>query len=122
MFSFYRIAEQKIQEAIKKGDFDNIPGKGKPLHLDDDIRVPEDLRLVYKILKNASCLPPELQVKKEIIALEELLTDLPDGKEKYRAMKRLNFLVTKLNMMRKVPINLEENQRYYPKLVEKLEK
>ncbi|MEV2466904.1 DUF1992 domain-containing protein [Paenibacillus larvae] len=48
---FSMIAEQKIQEAIQKGEMDNLPGQGKPLVLENWSSVPEDLRLAYKILK-----------------------------------------------------------------------
>lgn len=55
------IAERKIAEAIANGDFDDLPGSGKPLELDDDSLVPEELRLAYRILKNAGFVPPEIE-------------------------------------------------------------
>jgi hypothetical protein len=115
-----RIIENIIREAIEKGEFDNLPGKGKPLVFEDDSHVPEDLRLAYKILKNADCIPPELQLKKDIRAAQDLLSGLTDEKEKYRQMKKLNFLVMKLNTIQKRPVNLEENQIYYEKLLDKM--
>jgi hypothetical protein len=115
-----RIAEERILEAQRRGDFDNLPGLGKPLQLDDDSHVPEDLRLAYKVLKNADCLPPELELKKEILTTEQMLGRITDEGEKYKQLKRLNFLVMKLNMMRNVPVSWEENQRYIDKIVEKL--
>jgi hypothetical protein len=114
------IAERKIQEAIRNGELDNLPGKGKPLVLEDDSGVPEDLRLAYKILKNADCLPPEMQLKKEIVTLREMLSSLEDVEEKYRLMRRLNFQIMKLNMMRRVSPLLEEDQVYYQKIVQKM--
>ncbi|HIC92174.1 MAG TPA: DUF1992 domain-containing protein [Syntrophaceae bacterium] len=116
---FQKIAEQRIRQAIEDGEFDNLPGKGQPLQLEDDGHIPEDIRIPYKILKNANCLPPELEIKKEILRLEDMLANMPDEKEKYLQMKRLNFLIMKLNMLRKVPIDLEEKQRYYERLVQK---
>jgi hypothetical protein len=116
------IAERKIQEAQQKGEFDNLPGKGKPLQLDDDSQVPEELRLAYKILKNADCLPPELELKKDIIRMEEMLRGVKDVQEKYRLMKKLNFQIMKLNMMRRVSPLLEEDQIYYDKVAEQLSK
>jgi hypothetical protein len=117
---FGRIAEERILEAQRRGDFDNLPGHGKPLQLEDDSHVPEDLRLAYKVLKNADCLPPELELKKEILTTEQMLGRITDEGEKYKQLKRLNFLVMKLNMLRKVPVSWEENQRYLDKIVEKL--
>jgi len=49
--------EERIQKAQQEGVFDNLSGKGKPLNLDDDSTIPEDLRLVFKVLKNTHCLP-----------------------------------------------------------------
>ncbi len=67
------LAEEKIKAAIKKGDFDNLPGKGKPLQLEDLSQVPEELRTSYKIMKNAGMLPEEMQIKKEMVTLEDLI-------------------------------------------------
>ncbi|MDR3589422.1 MAG: DUF1992 domain-containing protein [Negativicutes bacterium] len=79
--SIAKIAEQKIREAIENGELDNLPGKGKPLKLDDMREVPPELRLEYKVLKNAGLLPEEVTVKKEITALEELLQNCRDTDE-----------------------------------------
>ncbi|MFH0787052.1 MAG: DnaJ family domain-containing protein [Pseudomonadota bacterium] len=114
------IAERKIQEAIRNGELDNLPGKGQPLQLDDDSHIPEELRLAYKILKNADCLPPELELKKEIVVLRDLLRGMEDLEEKYRLMKRLNFQIMKLNTMRRVSPLLEENQVYFEKVLGQL--
>ena|SRR5579871_800393 len=63
-----KIAEQKIQEAIDEGKFDNLPGKGKPIVFDDDPMTPPHLRMANKILKNANVLPEWMQVQKDIVA------------------------------------------------------
>ncbi len=119
MFSFERIAEEKIRRAQREGIFDELPGRGRPLQIEDDRGVPEDLRLAYKILKNADCLPPELALKKEIRQMEDMLSAIPDEREQYRQIKRLNFKIMKLNMMgRRSPL-FEETQVYYKKLVDK---
>lgn len=115
-----RIVENIIKEAIERGEFDNLPGQGKPLALEDDRHIPPELRLVYKILKNAHCIPPELQLKKDIRATQDLLSGLTDEKEKYRQMKKLNLMITKLNLMRRRPVNLEENELYYERLVDQM--
>ena len=114
-----RIAEDRIREAVQRGDFKNLAGSGKPLKLENDRYIPDDLRLAYKILKNADCLPPELELKKEIRSTEELLGSLKDEGEKYKQIKKLNYLVMKLNVMRKGAVRWEEKQRYYEKMVNK---
>ncbi len=120
MYSFHLIAEKRIKEAMQQGQFDNLPGKGKPLVFEDDSMIPEDLRMAYKILKNAGFIPPELQTEKEIRHAVDLLENLEDEKQRYRQVTKLNVLITKMNMMRKRPINLEANQVYYRKIVERV--
>ncbi len=100
---FERIVEERIKRAVREGDLDNLPGAGAPLILEDDAHIPQELRLAYKILKNADCLPPEIELKKEILQTEDLLTTIDDAAEKYRVMKKLNFLIMKLNTMRTFP-------------------
>ena len=58
-------AERHITEAQSKGEFDNLPGSGEPLILDDDSHVPPELRAGYRLLKNAGCLPPELEQRRD---------------------------------------------------------
>jgi hypothetical protein len=115
-----RLAEEKIRDAIQRGEFDNLPGRGKPLNLEDDRHIPDDLRLAYKVLKNAGCLPPELELKKEIRKAEELLSSMEDEGQKYGQLQKLNFLIMKLNEMRKGSVQWEEKQVYYEKIVEKV--
>jgi hypothetical protein len=119
MICFQRIAERRIIEAIRDGAFDNLPGAGQPLKLDDDSRIPEDLRIPYKILKNAGFVPPEVALRKEIAKTEDLLSGMEDTKEKYRQLKKLNFLIMKLNMVRGTSTGLERAQRYEKELVER---
>ena len=117
----YRIAENRILEGIDTGAFDNLQGKGKPLVLEDDSHIPPELRMVYKIMKMADCVPPELEIRKEIIRLQDLVASLPDEAEKLRQMRRLNFLIMKLGMTRKMSPILEEHELYTPKILERLE-
>jgi hypothetical protein len=119
MFGHSKIVEQRIREAMEKGEFDNLPGHGKPLHIEDDRHIPEDLRLAYKILKNADCLPPEVEALREIRQMEDLLETLPDERERYKVVKKINYRIMKLNMAgRKSPL-LEEKQLYYSKLIDR---
>jgi hypothetical protein len=66
------LVEQKLLEAVSRGEFDDLPGAGRPLDLNDDPLVPEDLRLAYRILKNAGFVPPEVETLNEIAQLERL--------------------------------------------------
>jgi hypothetical protein len=73
MSSFDRAVEAIIQDAMRRGEFDNLPNKGKPLDLDAYFDTPEDMRLAYSVLKNAGFLPAEAELLREIAALQELL-------------------------------------------------
>ncbi|MBW1861314.1 MAG: DUF1992 domain-containing protein [Deltaproteobacteria bacterium] len=121
MFCYLKIVEQRIREAQENGEFDNLPGQGEPLNLEDDSHIPEDLRLAYKILKNADCLPPELEGKKEIRQMKDMMENIPDEKEKYLLIKSINYKIMKLNMMGKKSPLLEEREIYYKKLLEKFD-
>jgi hypothetical protein len=116
---FDKIVEERIQAALRKGEFDNLPGSGKPLDLEETVTVPEDLRVAYKILKNADYIPPELELKKEIRKTEELLSGMEDTAEKYKVMKKLNYLVMKVNLLRNAPVMFEESEVYSEKLIDK---
>ena len=118
---FDKLVEERIKNALKKGAFNNLPGSGKPLDLDEDSCVAEDLRLAYKILKNADFLPPEIEIKNEIKKTEDLLTGMKDEKEKYRTLKKLNFLILKLNSMRSSSAYFDVPQQYVEKLAGRIE-
>ena len=120
--AYQKIIEEKIKEAQERGDFDNLPGKGQPLCLEDENRIPEDLRLSHKILKNANCLPPELELRKEIRQMTDLLSGIPDEEEQYRQMRRINLKITKLNMMGHSSPLLDQDQIYFKKIIDKTEK
>jgi hypothetical protein len=119
---FEKIVEERIRRALAKGEFDHLPGSGRPLSLEQDGCVPEDLRMAYKILKNADCLPPEIELRKEIRKTEDLLEALPDTVEKYETLKRLNFLIMKLNALRRTCVDNEMPQHYASRVVERLQK
>ena len=118
---FEKIVEERIRIAQKKGAFDNLEGRGKPFVFEDDRHVPEELRLAYKILKNADCLPPELELKKEIRRTEDLLAGMSDTALRYRTLKKLNFLILKLNSLRNTAIAFQEPQHYFAKLASRIE-
>ncbi len=122
MSGFQKIVEERIQHAQRKGDFDRLPGTGKPLPPSDDPSVPQELRLAYKILKNADCVPPEIEMKREIHQLEDLLSRTEETGEKYKLIKKLNFLIMKLNMTRGTSIAFEVPQRYEEKLIDCLDR
>src|SRR5262245_9629302 len=101
MSFFDKLVEERIQRAQEEGVFDNLPGKGKQLKLDDDSFIPEDLRLTYKILKNSNCLPIELEMRKEIFSLRQLLNAAIEPEDRREIRRELNLLILNLNLQRR---------------------
>ena len=118
---FEKIIESRIKKAQEDGAFEDLPGSGQPLRLEDDRHIPEDLRMAHKVLKNADCLPPEVHLRKEIRATEDLLAGMTDTAQKHRTLKKLNFLILKLDASRDANAAFDVPQRYYGDLVERLE-
>jgi hypothetical protein len=116
---FEKIVEERIRKALQEGVFDDLPGAGKPLP-GEDMTIPADIRLAYKVLKNADFIPPELELRKEIHSMRELLSGTPETGEKYRILKKLNLLVMKLNAMRDTHIQFDVPQQYLEPITERL--
>ena len=95
---FFRIAEQRIQEAIEQGELDNLPGKGKPLIFDDS-HIPPELRASYKILKNNGVLPVEMELKREIASMESLLRVCLGEDQKEKLRKQLSNKQVQLGIL-----------------------
>lgn len=71
--SLYHFVEDKIKESMKNGDFDNLPGKGKPLHLKEELQgLSPEIRRAFKILKTAGYIPEEKEIKKENLTFNDL--------------------------------------------------
>ena len=97
---FEVLVEQRIKKAQKDGTFDNLSGRGKPLVFEDQ-HIPEELRLAHKILKNSGFLPPEVELRKKITHVEQLLGETGyDSPERSKIQKKLNYLLTKLGTFR----------------------
>jgi hypothetical protein len=112
MDSFDLLAERKIEEALARGDFNDLPGAGRPLALDDDPLVPEDVRMAYRILKNSGFVPPEIDQIREIAELERTVLRAAESDDiaRARAVKRLALLKTRIE------------QAYYDRIVDRLAK
>lgn len=91
MSILHNFAEQRILEAIRDGALDDLALHGQPIPQEDLTGVPEELRMGYKILKNAGYLPEELQVKKEILALQDMLQACTSPEEKKATQRKLTL-------------------------------
>jgi Domain of unknown function (DUF1992) len=117
---FWRLAEERIKEAQRAGEFDNLPGKGKPLQLEDLSWVPDDLRIGYLILKNAHVLPPEVELLKDVHILEDLLKHIEEGGERKALAKSIQWKLIRLDMLKRRSMPLHSVRYYSDKLVRKL--
>lgn len=90
------LVEQKITEAIARGELSGLPGEGAPLPADDAALVPEELRTAYRVLRNAGFVPPEVATLRDIGDLEQHLQALPEGDARTRAMRKLQILRARL--------------------------
>ena len=83
------LVEIKIKKAMAEGQFDNLPGKGKPLDLSKYFEWPEHLRIAYQMLKNSGFLPEEVRLKKEMGILKEKIAHCESETEKQKLKKQL---------------------------------
>ena len=89
--------ERHISDAQRKGEFDNLPGSGEPLVLGDDSHIAPELRAGYRLLKNAGCLPPELEQRREAIELVDLLKSVRKDDPRHNELsRRLTLIELKL--------------------------
>jgi hypothetical protein len=98
MFS-EKLIEEIIREAMEKGEFDDLPGKGKPLDLDAYFATPEDVRLGYSVLKSAGCLPVEVELQNEIESLKARMDVSDDERERQSLRKEIEAKTLKLNLL-----------------------
>ncbi len=116
---FQRVVEEKILAAQRAGAFDNLPGKGKPLELDDDTWVPDDLRIAYKMLKNARVLPPEAELLRDIHTLEDLLKHVENDGERRALAKSIQWKTIRLDLLKRRSFSSETIRHYGGKLAAK---
>jgi hypothetical protein len=97
--SFDKLVESLIKEAQERGEFDNLPGKGRPLDLTSYFETPEDVRLAQSVLKNAGITPPEVQLLKEIAQLKNLLTLTREDLKTIEIQKQIQEKQIEFNLM-----------------------
>lgn len=86
-------AERHIRDAQNKGDFDNLAGSGEPLELEDDLHIAPELRAGYRLLKNAGCLPTELEQRREAVELVDLLKRIRQDDPRHTELSRRLALI-----------------------------
>jgi len=115
---FDAMAERRIHEAQQKGVFDDLPGKGAPLKLDDDAMVPEELRAAYRILKNSGYVPPEVEALRDLREIELMLENTRDETERNTLIGKFNVLLARASALRGKSFTVDQD--YFQKVSEKL--
>lgn len=108
MWLLDRLAEERIEQALARGDLDDLPNQGRPLALDDDSMVPPALRAGYRLLKNAGYLPEEVALRRRIHDAEELLRLARTEEERATAGARLRLLLSRLGDRRACSLLIQE--------------
>lgn len=96
-----RLAEKRIEDAMKEGKFDNLPGAGKPLEL-EPMPADENARLTWwalRILRKNEFTPEEIRWRKGIDYLKSRLARVSDEGEVEGIVERINELVRKINTL-----------------------
>jgi hypothetical protein len=114
------IVEERIRQAQKDGLFDDLPGKGKPLKIDDDSHIAPSLRASYRILKNAGILPPEMQLRKEISSLRQMILQVQDEGEARELVREINVKILESNILGGCPVSGGMDQIYVEKVLDRV--
>lgn len=120
MRHFEQLAEERIHAAMQRGDFEDLPGTGKSLPDEDLSMVPEELRMAYRILKNAGFAPPEMDLRRQINRLEsQLVAEIDAGKRQQQA-KKLFCLFQQMNDCHQRLMHLSLQEEYYQRVLQRL--
>ncbi|MBF0241856.1 MAG: DUF1992 domain-containing protein [Desulfamplus sp.] len=146
LLGFESLVEERILKAQKNGEMDNLPGQGKPLNL-EDMKIPEEFRMVHRVLKNSGFVPPEVELRKQIRELEDMLKSIDENcpyqsdfeehlesntnidenrradiKKRVQIKKKLDFLFLKLNTSRGTdsPYSKSFPSNYRQKLIKRM--
>ena len=96
-----RLAERRIEDAMKEGKFDNLPGAGKPIEL-EPMPADENARLTWwalRVLKGNDVTPDEIVWRKRIDTLKAELEEARSEARVRALVGQINALVYKLNTL-----------------------
>jgi hypothetical protein len=99
LMPFSRVGESRIKAAVERGEFENLPGAGKPLNLEEYFSAPADMRMAFSILKNANCVPPEVELLNEVSRLQRAIAGAVDPAETQELQRALANRQTQLGVV-----------------------
>jgi hypothetical protein len=89
--------DKLIEEWLAENEFEELPGTGKPLNLDEYFSWPEDQRIGISLLRNSGCVPLEVEQLKEIKRLSDEIEKCSDDLRKAQLNRRLQEERVQLN-------------------------
>lgn len=98
------LVEQRIAAAAARGEFDGLPGAGAPQELDDDLLVPEEVRVANRILKNAGFVPPAVEQLRSLCDLQSALNSVSDPATRCALQAKMLALDMALESLRGAPM------------------
>ena len=120
MWLIDQLVEARVAEAVARGEFEDLPGAGRPLVFDDDPQVAPEVRTAYRLLRNAGYVPDEVRLRGEIREAEDLLRAADDESARAMQARRLRLLLDRLNR-RGTHTGLRTESGYFDALCERLE-
>ena len=99
--AFRRLADKRIEDAIKEGKFDNLPGKGQPIDL-EPLPADENTRMLWwalKIMRQNEFTPDEVRWRKSIEIMKEQLNRVTDEEGLRLLVARINATLYKLHTL-----------------------
>lgn len=94
------IIKQWVAEAERTGEAKRLPGFGQPLNFEDGfLETPTELRMAYKVLKNAGYVPAEIAHLRDLATLREQLAGCDDAAERSRLRASITRIEVCVGMM-----------------------
>ena len=96
---FDKLVEQKIREAMREGEFENLEGAGRPVNLDAYFSTPEELRAGYAVLRNAGVMPEEAHILRDMNDIKQKLEACREEAERETLSASLRELQLKYDLL-----------------------
>jgi hypothetical protein len=96
-----RLAEKRVEDAMAEGKFNNLPGQGEPIDIEEapaDEKARE-LWWALKLMKQNDFVPDEVRYRKMIDKLKGELSQTREPALIRKLCQQINHFVTKLNTM-----------------------
>jgi PAS domain-containing protein len=122
MDPFFHVVERQLEQAERDGAFENLPGRGRPLELEDLSMVPPELRASWILLRSSGFVPPELEARKDWVRLQDLLAACADAAERPRLQREAQQALLRYRLLMERAGHRQGFLDYQAELLKKLER